>query len=123
MAKKVLIVDDSTTILEMLRLMIGAAGYEVLTAADPDRGVGLAERELPHLIIMDLMMPGESGYTTCQRLKASRQTDHIPILVLTANGDRQAKEKSLQAGAAAFLLKPCPANVLIQCIRQLAGDP
>lgn len=123
MAKKVLVVDDSRTILQMLRVMIGSAGYEVLTATDADQGLGLAEQERPHLIIMDLMMPGESGYSACQRLKASRQTNHIPILVLTATGGSQAREKSQQAGAAAVLMKPCPASVLIQCIRQLAGEP
>ena len=82
--KRVLIIDDDPVFARLLQADLHVAGYEVLTAKDGYRGVQTARKELPDLIIMDIMMPGIDGHRTSELIKKSHLTDDSPIIYVTA---------------------------------------
>jgi len=83
---RILIVDDETHILQVLSLKLRNAGYEVLSAGDGEEGLELALEELPDLIITDFQMPFMTGLEMCQALATNKETEEIPVIMLTARG-------------------------------------
>jgi DNA-binding response OmpR family regulator len=83
MAKKILVVDDEVAVRSLLEDFFTPHGYEVITAADGKEGLALAAKELPDLILLDVMMPGIDGMEVCRRLKASEGTGAIPVIMMT----------------------------------------
>lgn len=121
MAKKILVVEDNTAIRELLRFLLQKEGYEVETAID---GSGVVERvrEQPvAMILMDVMMRGEDGFQICRRLKAGEDTRHIPVMLLSARGQKTEREEGLRAGASAYLVKPFEPEVLMASVRDLVN--
>jgi two-component system alkaline phosphatase synthesis response regulator PhoP len=102
--EKVLVVDDEEPIRGVLREYLGDAGYQVVEAANGAEALVLAEQERPDLIILDIRMPELDGVATCTRLKGSKKTHSIPIIIATAYGDTLAE--ALEAGADDFVNKP-----------------
>jgi two-component system, OmpR family, alkaline phosphatase synthesis response regulator PhoP len=103
-SEKVLVVDDEEQIRELLREFLIGAGYEVLVAANGEEAIEVAQRERPHLILLDIRMPELDGVETCVRLKTHEKTRSIPVIIATAFGDTLAE--ALDAGADDFLSKP-----------------
>lgn len=83
---RILIVDDEAHILQVLSLKLRNAGYEVLSAGDGEEGLELALEELPDLIITDFQMPFMTGLEMCQALATNKETEEIPVIMLTARG-------------------------------------
>ena len=88
MADKVLVVDDEREIRDLVANFLSTEGYEVIVAANGEEAIELAKRENPQLILLDMEMPGVDGIETCKRLKAEEKTQHIPVIMVTAFGDR-----------------------------------
>jgi len=84
--EKILIVDDELEVIESMQEWLEVHGFEVLTAQDGKTGLGIAFGEKPDLILLDVVMPGMSGYQMLQRLRAKEETRNIPVLMLTAKG-------------------------------------
>ena len=104
MAKgKLLIVEDDTRLLEALRLYLGKAGYEIITAANGLEGLQKMYAHRPDLIVLDVMMPRMDGWETCRRI---REMSDVPIIMLTALGQEDEKVKGLKLGADDYLAKP-----------------
>ncbi len=103
MASKVLIVEDEETLREALKYNLGREGYTVLAAADGPRAVELARAEQPHLIILDIMLPGLDGFEVCRIL---RKDMTVPILILTAKDEEVDKVLGLELGADDYMTKP-----------------
>ncbi|HVO85234.1 MAG TPA: response regulator [Syntrophobacteria bacterium] len=103
-SEKVLVVDDEEQIRELLREFLVGAGYEVLVAANGEEAIEVAQRERPHLILLDIRMPELDGVETCVRLKTHEKTRSIPVIIATAFGDTLAE--ALDAGADDFVSKP-----------------
>lgn len=104
MAKgKLLIVEDDTRLLEALRLHLGKAGYEIITAANGLEGLQKMYTHRPDLIVLDVMMPRMDGWETCRRI---REMSDVPIIMLTALGQEDEKVKGLKLGADDYLAKP-----------------
>ena len=126
--RKILVVDDE----EAIRSLAGACirhalgqEYGVLEARDGDDAIAAAERELPDLILLDIMMPGTDGFEVCRRLKASPTTKDIPIVFLTALGAEKDVEQGLALGGDGYVIKPFNAVTLAAQITELlapAGD-
>ena len=122
--KRILVVDDTKNIRDIVGFMLKNRGFEVLLAGDGDEGYRLATTQGPSLIVLDVMMPGRSGFEICSDLKKSVKYKHIPIILLTAVAqgsgiaDEQWRERS---GADDFLSKPFQTRELIQRIEQLLG--
>ena len=124
MAKKVLVVDDYLPMLLALRVGLETLGYEVTTAADGPGALHQFHKSPPHLIILDITMPGMDGWEVCRQL---RQVSTVPIIILTGHHSSQEDiDKGLAMGANAYLIKPVSLNDLHVCMRaalQQAHNP
>jgi CheY-like chemotaxis protein len=105
-AKPILIVDDDPFILDVVGRFFKAKGYRVVSTTDPEKAYGLAETEVPQLIISDIAMPGLDGFTLLQGLKGNKVTENIPLVLLTGSDKIHDIEKGFSAGAQVYLLKP-----------------
>lgn len=103
---KILIVDDERPILVMLQEYLEQAGYYTLAAASGLEALDMAKREGPHLILLDVMMPGKDGFEVCRELRNGIRTFHIPIIMLTARSQTSDKIRGLNAGADDYVTKP-----------------
>ena len=93
------------------------AGFEILSAENGLQGVELAQRELPDLILMDVMLPGLNGYDATRRLKGEQTTRHIPIIAITANAAPAERDRALDAGCDGYIAKPIDTRALPQQVR------
>jgi phosphoserine phosphatase RsbU/P len=102
----ILLVDDHPVNIRLLEKILGAAGYRTLAAENGPTGRDLAVSRLPDLILLDIMMPGESGFESCEKLKKDPRTAHIPIIFLSAKADVESKVTGLSLGAVDYMTKP-----------------
>lgn len=100
---RILIVDDEPKYIYIMQLNLEARGYQVITGQNGEQAVELAAGEEPDLIILDIMMPGLSGYEACQRI---RQFSTVPIIFLTARAEESDKVRGLELGADDYVTKP-----------------
>ena len=118
-ADLVLVVEDNDEVREFIRATLAPAGYRLLLAADGRAGVDVALAEVPDLVVSDVMMPGLNGYEVCAQLKSNPATSHVPVVLLTAKSDAEAKLEGLETGADAFLAKPFNPRELRAQVRNL----
>jgi len=119
MSRKILIVDDLATNRIILKVKLNAACHETLQAVDGASALKIARADQPKLILLDMMLPDISGIDVCRKLRADPLTRHIPIVIITASGDRQSRLNALKAGADEFLTKPLNEVILLARIRSL----
>lgn len=103
---KILIVDDEPTNVKLLMICFQKEGFQVISASNGADGFLLAKKEHPDLILLDIMMPGESGLQVCARLKDDNATTDIPIIFLSAMDDVKSKVEGLSIGAVDYITKP-----------------
>ena len=103
MSNKILVVDDDDALREMVGLVLNAAGYQTVFAADGIGAVDVFQREEPDLVLLDIMLPGQSGIEVCKQIRAISGT---PIVMLTAKGDTDDVVHGLEAGADDYVVKP-----------------
>src|SRR3990167_1548702 len=115
----ILVVDDSPLILEMISKFLNTNGYEVLTASDGIEAIEKAFRELPDMIVLDVMMPRMNGYQTCRLLKSDHETCDIPIIMLTVRDQTSDKYWGIQTGADVYLSKEFEQTILLKTIETL----
>lgn len=114
--KQVLVVDDDQAIRELLAEYLSKNNFEVLTAEDGIEMDLLLTENNPDLIILDIMLPGDDGFTLCQRI---RQTSNVPIIMLTANSDEMDRILGLEIGADDYIAKPFSPRELLARIKAL----
>jgi len=114
---RVLVVDDEAVNVAVLCGILGRAGYEVLSATDGASALALATAERPDMILLDVMMPGESGFEVCTRLKHDPTTAHIPIIFVTSLSDVSQKLTGLELGAVDYITKPFFAPEVVARVR------
>jgi two-component system phosphate regulon response regulator PhoB len=115
----ILVVDDEIDILTLVEYNLLKEGYHVHTAETGEKGLQLATREIPDLVVLDLMLPGIDGMEVCRRIKSNEATNSIPIIMLTAKGEDVDIVSGLEVGADDYLTKPFSPKVLIARIRSL----
>jgi DNA-binding response OmpR family regulator len=103
---KILIVEDDSDIVEMIEYNLKAEGYETLSAFDGKKGVELAQKEHPDLLILDIMLPVTDGFEVCRILKRKDTTADIPIIILSAKSQETDKVVGLELGADDYITKP-----------------
>src|SRR5690606_13183574 len=106
MPAKILVVEDEPAIQELVALNLEHAGHQVLRAADAEQARTLVRDALPDLVLLDWMLPGESGIQFARALRRDERTRQIPIIMLTARGAEQDKIGGLDAGADDYVTKP-----------------
>jgi DNA-binding response OmpR family regulator len=103
---RILIVEDDIDISNMLKIFFNGQGYEVDTALSGPEALEKTRLGLPHLIVLDIMLPGMDGYEVCQVLRTQTRTSHIPIIFLTQKDERSDKLQGLELGADDYITKP-----------------
>src|SRR5579864_4068919 len=102
----ILVVDDTPTNLDMVRSVLDAEGFRTLAASDGPTARDLSRTRQPDLILLDVVMPGETGFETCARLKSDPLTADIPIIFLSALDDVRSKVAGLKMGGVDYIAKP-----------------
>lgn len=119
--KTVLIVDDNIKNLDLFKDFVESWGYETVTAQQGKDAISLAERYLPDIILLDVMLPGMSGYEVCRELKENTKTQHIPVVMITVLNDIADRIHVYKIGADQFLVKPVDYNELHAILDSLFG--
>jgi len=119
MTARVLVVDDILPNVKLLEAKLSGEYFDVITASSGAEAIQKAEKESPDIILLDVMMPGMDGFETCQRLKASPVTSHIPVVMVTALTDATDRVRGLESGADDFLSKPVNDVALMARVRSL----
>jgi DNA-binding response OmpR family regulator len=114
MSKSILVIDDEPQIADICRDYLTAAGFAVLVAQDGVKGLALARKERPDLVVLDLMLPGMDGLDVCREL---RRESALPIIMLTARVDESDKLIGLELGADDYLTKPFSPRELVARVR------
>jgi DNA-binding response OmpR family regulator len=118
--KRVLVVDDDPELLQLVRILLGRAGVEVVTAGDADAAkLALSGISTPDLMILDVMLPDVSGVEFLRQMRAERAMDEVPVLMLSALIDPDQIRVALDAGADRYLTKPYVANSLVSIVQEL----
>ncbi len=120
---KILIVDDDPDLRKGLNLRLRANHYETAYAADGFSAIAMAQKEKPDLIILDIGLPAGDGFVVLNRLQQSASLSVIPVVVLTARDPAANRERTLKAGAIAFLQKPADNNELLEVVRNALQEP
>lgn len=118
---KILLVEDNEMNLDMLSRRLEKRGHQVLVAMDGARGVELAHAEQPHLILMDMSLPVMDGWEATRRIKGNNDTNHIPIIALTAHAIAGDRERCLEAGCDEYENKPVKFPQLVAKINLILG--
>jgi len=106
MKKKILIVEDDLDMIDLLQIQVKALGYDSIVAGDGKQAVDMATSQLPHLILMDIMLPVMDGLEATRQIRQNTKTRSIPIIAVTALSSRKDKEKCLQSGCDDYISKP-----------------
>ena len=122
MAKRILVVDDEPDTLGLIELTLSTARYEVRTAFDGKTALALLSQEPFDLLLLDIMMPGLSGFEVVEQLQAG-SSPVPPLVFLTAKNRPEDRERGNALGARAYLVKPTTRGQLLDVIQHLLGEP
>ena len=116
--KRILLVDDDPEIIESMRVVLDAKGYDIIVARDGNQGLAMAEKEDPDLVILDMMMPKRSGFLVLEKL---RKTRAIPmrVIMITANEGSRHKAYAEMLGVDDYIRKPFAMDKLVDCVDRL----
>jgi two-component system phosphate regulon response regulator PhoB len=114
---RILVVEDESAIAELISINLRHAGYEVTLAANAEQAQAAVDGVLPDLVILDWMLPGQSGLALAKRWRAQGRTRELPVIMLTAKADEADKVSGLDAGADDYLTKPFSTQELMARIR------
>jgi len=118
---QVAVIDDDPDILKVLRVILGARGIEVQEALSGLKGFVMVKRELPDVVLLDIMMPDIDGFEVLRKLKLDPETAGIPVIFLSAKTGKEHVERGLSLGAQGYVTKPFDPEELVVKIEEVAG--
>jgi DNA-binding response OmpR family regulator len=121
MGRHVLVIDDEPNIIEAIRFILARDGWDVSTISDGGEAEATIRRTEPDVVILDVMLPGRSGYEILAALRADAGTQALPVLMLTAKGQGRDRAEAERIGASRFLSKPFSNHDILAAVRELAG--
>ena len=116
---KILLVDDEPDILEIVGYNLRNEGYQVFTASNGSEAVKSAKKNIPQLILLDIMMPEMDGIEACEKIRKIKSLDNVIISFLTARGEDYSQVAGFEAGADDYITKPVKPKVLISKVKSL----
>jgi DNA-binding response OmpR family regulator len=116
---KVLVVDDEPNIVLSLEFLMEQAGFEVVTAEDGEQALARVNEAHPDLLLLDISLPGISGFDVLERLRGEADTAQLPIIMLTAHGRDVEREKGMALGADDYITKPFSTQSLVEKVKAL----
>jgi DNA-binding response OmpR family regulator len=119
---KILVSEDNADIRKILVMRLEINGYTVIQAQDGEEALDKIKKEVPDLVILDLMMPKISGFEVCRMIKFDDKYKDIPIIVLSALDQQADREKAIENGADAYFIKPFDLELLLNKIESLAKE-
>ena len=122
MKKKILVVDDETQIVRLLKMRLEANNYEIVIAFDGNQCTQVAKSEKPDLILLDIKMPMGGGISAFETMRNDESTKDIPIIFITAYPSEDVKKQVIEMGTAGFISKPFKSEELIDKIQSLIGN-
>lgn len=117
-----LVIDDSATDMEVVTACLKQAGISVVTAKDGEEGLEKATSSQPDIIIVDVVLPGRSGFDLCRELKAEGKTSKIPVIISSTKGTEMDKFWGMKQGADAYIPKPIDQDELIRTVKKLVNQ-
>ncbi|HEY4309599.1 MAG TPA: response regulator [Pirellulales bacterium] len=117
--ERVLVVDDEQDLLELVSYNLNKEGFRVVCVSSGEEALAAARRDMPDLILLDLLLPTVDGLEVCRRLKADPRTQHIPVLMLTAKSEETDVVTGLELGAEDYVTKPFSPRVLVARVKAL----
>jgi CheY-like chemotaxis protein len=121
MMKRLLVVEDDPTIMSLIVILLEREGYGVIQATSAEEGIRLAVEQEPHLILMDVALPGMDGLEATRLLKSREGTSRIPVVALTAQAMKQDQERAALAGCDGFIVKPLSTAGFISEVARFLG--
>ncbi len=115
----ILVVDDQTANVNLIRRWLEADGHDVMTATSGEAALAAVGERCPDVVLLDIMIPAPSGFEVCQRLKRDPATQHIPVVLMTGLQDPSNWKRGLEVGAARLLQKPLESADVRAKIRQV----
>lgn len=121
MSRRVLVIEDEPNIVEAIRFILSRAGFEVVVHSDGADAVAMIRSTVPDIVVLDVMLPGRSGYEILTEIRADPVHAETPVLVLTARGQDRERIAAERAGANGFMAKPFSNADMLALVRELAG--
>ncbi|KAJ03180.1 response regulator [Sulfitobacter mediterraneus] len=122
MNKHVVLVEDETNIAEAIRFLLSNEGWRVETLANGSNAVDVIRNTGPDLVMLDVMLPGKSGFEILHDLRADPAFDALPVLMLTARGQSRDREMAEKAGVSRFMTKPFSNAEMLDAVRELTAQ-
>ena len=120
--KKILLIEDEAELSRAIKIRLEAAGFDTISAGDGEKGLEMAHKERPDLIVLDLILPNMSGFDVCRKLKIDKEYKDIPIIVLTAKFQPNDIRFGIAMGADAYITKPYESQELFTKIREFLKE-
>jgi len=121
MGQRVLLIEDEPNIIEAISFLLSRDGWTVHTHSDGETAMEKVMQSLPDLIILDVMLPGRSGYDILRDLRASAETAEVPVMMLTARGQARDRELAESLGVTQFMTKPFSNTEVLDSVRALVA--
>jgi two-component system OmpR family response regulator len=121
MSKHVVLVEDEANIAEAIRFLLGRDGWRVETLANGGNAADVIRTARPDLVILDVMLPGKTGFEILAELRCDDSLAGMPVLMLTARGQARDREMALQAGVSRFMTKPFANDEMLSAVRELTA--
>lgn len=119
--RKILVVDDSSTNSFLLESLFRDEGFEVFTAFSGKKAIEIVLKDSPNVILLDIMMPGMTGYDVLEALGKNEDTKKIPVIMVTAKSKAEEFDKVIKLGAVDYIQKPIDINLLIEKVKKLVA--
>ncbi len=119
MAKRVLLAEDEPNIVESLTFLLERAGFEIMVESNGRQALETVLQDSPDVLVLDVMLPELDGYEILRRLRGDPRSANLPVLMLTAKGQRENRETALEYGADLFITKPFSNAEIIEAVKQL----
>jgi len=119
MGKHLVLVEDETNIAEAIRFLLGREGWRVQTLANGGNAAEVIRAAQPDLVMLDVMLPGKTGFEILAELRSEASLSDLPVLMLTARGQARDREMAMQAGVSRFMTKPFSNEELLSTVREM----